>query len=54
MYHLMSYIDSIGTLMGDIGIAEVLSVAFGGVLKMLAGRKFPENVRALRMLVEEY
>ena len=39
--------------MADIGIVEILSVAFGGVLKMLSGKTFPQNVRALRMLVEE-
>ena len=49
----ISYIGSKGTLMGDSGIVEVLSVAFGGVLKMLNGKRFPENIRALRMLVEE-
>ena len=53
MHLLMSYCGCIGTLMADIGIAEILSVAFGGVLKMLSGKKFPQNVRALRMLVEE-
>ncbi len=26
---------------------------FGGVMKMLSGKKFPQNVRALRMVVEE-
>ncbi|PIK51925.1 hypothetical protein BSL78_11180 [Apostichopus japonicus] len=49
----MSYCGCIGTLMADTGIAEILSAAFGGVLKMLIGKKFPQNIRALRMLVEE-
>jgi hypothetical protein len=53
MHLLMSYVGCIGSLMADSGIVEVLGVAFGGVLKMLSGKKFPENVRALRMLVEE-
>ena len=53
MHLLMSYCGGIGTLMADTGIVEILSVAFGGVLKMLSGKKFPQNVRALRMLVEE-
>ncbi len=53
MHLLMSYVGCIGTLMADSGIVEVLSVAFGGVLKMLSGKKYPDNVRALRMLVEE-
>ena len=39
--------------MAGSGIVEVLSLAFGGVLKMLTGKKYPDNVRALRMLVEE-
>ena len=49
----MSYCGCIGTLMADTGIGEILSVAFGGVLKMFSGKKFPQNVRAQRMLVEE-
>ena len=53
MHLLMSYCGCIGTLMADIGIVEILSVAFGGVLKMLSGKKFSQNVRALGMLVEE-
>ena len=40
-------------LMADTGIVEILKDAFGGVLKMLSGKKFPQNVRSLRMLVEE-
>jgi hypothetical protein len=39
--------------MAETGIVEVLSEAFGGILKMLIGKKFPDNVRALRMLTEE-
>ena len=53
MHLLMSYIGCVGTLMADSGIVEILSAAFGGVLKMLTGKKYPQNVRALRMLVEE-
>lgn len=53
MHLLMSYVGSIGTLMAESGIVEVLSVPFGGVLKMLTGKKYPQNVRALRMLTEE-
>ena len=52
MHLLMSYVGSIGTLMNNTGLTEALSAAFGGVLKMLSGKKFPENVRALRMLTE--
>ena len=53
MHLLMSYVGCIGSLMAGSGIVEVLSEAFGGVLKMLTGKKYPDNVRALRMLVEE-
>ena len=41
-------------LMTGTSIQEILSTAFGGVLKMLTGTKYPQNVRTLiRMLVEE-
>ena len=53
MHLLMSYCGCIGTLMADTGIEEILSASFGGVLRMLSGKKFPQNVRALRLLVEE-
>ena len=52
---LMSKVRSIGTLMQETGLEEVLlvSAAFGGVKNMLIGKTFPDNVRALRMMVEE-
>ena len=53
MHLLMSYVGSIGTPMQETGFEEVLSAAFGGVKKMLIGKTFPDNVRALRMMVEE-
>ena len=53
MHLLMSYSGCVGTLMADTGIVQILGVAFGGVLKMVTGKKFPQNVRALRILVEE-
>ena len=52
MHLLMSYVGCIGSLMAGSGIVEMLTEAFGGVLKMLTGKKYPDNVRALRMLVE--
>ena len=52
MHLLMSYIGCVGSLMTGSGLVEVLNVTFAGASKMLAGRKFPNNVRALRMLVE--
>ena len=53
MHLLMIYCGCIDTLMADTGIVEILSVTFGGVRNILSGKKFPQNVRALRMLVEE-
>ena len=53
MHLLMNYVGAIGTLMANSGLQEILGAAFSGVPKMLAGKKFPQNVRALRLLVEE-
>ena len=50
---LMSFVGSIGTLMTETGVAQILESVFGGVEKMLTGKKFPMNVRALRMVAEE-
>ena len=44
----MSYCGSIGTLMAGTGIQEILSIAFGGVLKMLTRKKYPQIVGAFR------
>ncbi|MCP3850965.1 MAG: hypothetical protein GY694_12115 [Gammaproteobacteria bacterium] len=49
----MSFVGAIGTLIGDFGLSEILEDVFGGVAKMLNGKKFPQNVRALRMVAEE-
>ena len=53
MHLIMSYVGCIGSLMAGSGMTEILSEAFAGVLKMLTGKKYPDNVRAFRMLVEE-
>ena len=50
---LMSYCSNMITLIAGTGIQEILSTAFGGVLKMLTGIKYPQNVRAFRTLFEE-
>ena len=39
--------------MMDSSLNEILKHAFGGVEKMLSGKKFPQNVRAFRLLMEE-
>lgn len=53
MHTLMSFCGSIGTLMEGSGLVEILSDVFAGVPKMMLGKKFPQNVRALRLLAEE-
>ena len=53
MHFLMSYIGCIGYLNAQNGMEELLSVQFGGVKKMMTGKKFPGNVHALLLLLEE-
>ena len=53
MHLLMSFIGCIGTLMANSGLEEILNKTFSSVKKMLSGKKFPMNLRALRMVVEE-
>ena len=53
MHTLMSFIGAVGTLMADSGLAVILGDVFGGVPKMLTGKKFPQNVRAMRIVAEE-
>ena len=53
MHALMSSAEAVGSLMAESGISDILSEVFGGVPKMLSGKKFPQNVRALRMMAEE-
>ena len=53
MHALMSFIGCIGTLMAESGLSDILEGTFAGVPKMLLGKKFPQNVRALRLVAEE-
>lgn len=39
--------------MADNGLSETLESTFGGVTKMLRGKKYPPNMRAYRILAEE-
>ena len=39
--------------MTDSGLKEMLSTALCSVEKMLQDKKFPQNIRALRLLTEE-
>ena len=49
----ISFVGTIRTIMAGSGLEDILKSAFAGVPKMLAGKKFPQNVRALRILMEE-
>ena len=49
----MSFCGSVGKLMMDSGLSDILKHVFGSVEKMLSGKKYPQNVRALRLLAEE-
>ena len=42
-----------GTLMHGSGLSEVLSTTFAGITKMLSGKKFLQNVRAMRLVAEK-
>ena len=53
MHMLMSFVGAVGSLMEESGLVEVMNTGFSGVAKMLNGKKFPQNVRALRIIVEE-
>lgn len=49
----MSFIDSVGSLMADSGILELMADVFTGVPKMLKVKRFPQNMSALRMVADE-
>jgi len=53
MHLMMSFVGCVGYLMANTGLEEIMKTSFGGVPKMLSGKKFPQNVRALRLVVEE-
>jgi len=49
----MSFVRCAGTLMAESELYEIMESTFGGVSKMLNCKKFPQNMRALRLVVEE-
>ena len=53
MHWLMSFVGSVGKLMKNSGLDMLMKTAFAGVEKMLIGKKFPMNIRALRIVVVE-
>ena len=53
MHTLISFAGETGTLMGGIGLIEILEPTFGGVQKMVLGQWFPQNTRTFRLLAEK-
>ena len=53
MHTQMNSIGSIGSLMAESGLYELLNSTFAGVQKMIFGKKFLQNMRALRIVAEE-
>ena len=49
----MSFVGSVGKLVENSGLAQLMMSSFAGVEKMLTGKKFPMNIRALRFVVAE-
>ena len=49
----MSHIAINGPLMTGTGMQEFLKKVFGSVLRMITEKKYPQCVRALRLLVKE-
>ena len=53
MHTLTCFVGAVGTLMQGSGLSEVLESTFAGVTKMLSGKKFQQNIRAMRLVLEE-
>ena len=51
MHFLMSYVGAVRVLMAGSGLEELMKAAFGGVMKMLTVKNFPQNTRDLRIVV---
>jgi len=49
----MSKAKSLTVKYGQGFIYEIMESTFGGVSKILNGKKFPQNMRVLRLVVEE-
>jgi len=50
---LMSFASAVSILMQGSDLSDVLESTFAGVTKMLSGKKFPQNIRAMRIVLEE-
>ena len=53
IHWIMSFVGCIGVLIKNSGLLSWLESAFGGAEKMLTGKNFPMNVRALRFAMTE-
>ena len=53
MHWLMSFVGSVGFLMENSSLQKMMKFVFAGTEKMLTGKKFSMNVRALRFVVVE-
>ena len=53
LHIIMNFSSSVDEPMVDTSLSDNLKHAFGGIDKMLSGKKFPQNVRAFSMLTEE-
>ena len=53
MHMLMNFIHAIAIIMAGSGMKDILAGTFGSIDKILSGKKYPQNFRAFRMLVEE-
>jgi len=51
-HFIVDFVSSIGTLVGDSSLKEILSTTFDSIEKMLQGKEYPQNARALRLLTE--
>ena len=52
LHTIMRFCDSLGKLIIDSGLTEILKHAFGGVEKILSGKKYSQKVRAFWLLTE--
>ena len=43
MHALTSFVGCVGTLMAESGFQEIMESTFGGVSKMLNGKKIPKT-----------
>ena len=53
VHSLMSFVGCVGILMSCSVLEDVLKVTLAGVGVMLAGKTFPNSIRALRMITKE-